>query len=63
VLKGKEELFENIWNTFIEYPKDFDLTDDNDRCVDAAVHFWTIICITRFAQFIYFILKKSDEYL
>lgn len=30
VLKGKQELFENIWNTFIDYAKDLDLTDDND---------------------------------
>lgn len=30
VLKGKQGLFENIWNTFIDYVKDLDLTDDND---------------------------------
>ena len=28
ILKGKQQIFENIWKPFINYVKDLDLTDD-----------------------------------
>ena len=39
ILKGKPQIFENIWKPFINYVKDLDLTDDqmNDKRADNVV--------------------------